>query len=184
MITINDYLKYVESSDVPLSSNVYIIDGNKNTYVYDVGRNDEAYNVIQSIDKDKIVIISHFHGDHFENIKRISYSELYVGGYTYKHINLGNVVREKIEINDGIKLEIIPISSVHAKGSLVLNINNEYCLISDLVYSDKEFNKSLYCMMIQELEKIDTKYFVTGHTNNCIFEKSEYISSLKQTLIG
>ena len=40
---INDYIKYIVSSEEPLSSNVFFINGKSNTYIYDVGRNEEAY---------------------------------------------------------------------------------------------------------------------------------------------
>lgn len=182
MIEINEYISYIESSDNPISSNVYFIQGKDNTYIFDVGKSDEAYSSIESIDRNKIVIISHFHEDHLSNINRITFNDLYVGNYTYKHTNKGNIVREKIVIEDGIKLEIAPISSVHSKGSLLLNINNEYCLIGDLVHSDKPMNKSLFCMMIKDLQNVDTKYFVMGHGNNCVIEKSILIDNLNKQI--
>ena len=55
MNKINDYIKYIESTDEPLSSNVFFIEGKENTYIFDVGRNDEAYNEIQNINKNKVV---------------------------------------------------------------------------------------------------------------------------------
>ena len=184
MNKINDYIKYIESTDEPLSSNVFFIEGKENTYIFDVGRNDEAYNEIQNINKNKVVIISHFHGDHISNLERVTYQNLYVSNYTYKHINRGNILKEEITINDDIKLDIIPISSIHSKGSLVLNINNEYCLIGDSIHSDKPIDKSLMCMMIKDLEKIDTKYYVMGHGNDCIYDKQLLINELKQQKIG
>ena len=182
MITINDYLKYFESTDESLSSNVYIINGDKSAYVYDVGKNDEAYNAIENINENKVVIISHFHEDHLSNINRITFNDLYVGSYTYKHTNKGNIIREKTVIDDGVRLEIVPASSVHSKGSLLLNINNEYCLIGDLIHSDKPINKSLFCMMIKDLQNVDTKYFVMGHGNNCVIEKSILIDNLNKQI--
>lgn len=183
MKTINSYLQYLPSSQEPLSSNVYFINGKDNTYIYDVGRNDEAYNQIQNILINKTIVISHFHGDHLDNINRVTYSNLYVSNYTHKHINKGTIVSSIINIDDGIKLEIIPASSVHSKGSLLLNINNEYCLIGDLVHYDGPLNKSLYCMMIQDLEKVNTEYFVMGHGTNCIYEKNVLIESLRKSMI-
>ena len=182
MISINNYLHYSLSTLEPLSSNVYFVSGKENTYIFDVGRNDEVYNQIQNINTNKTIIISHFHGDHLDNINRVTYLNLYVSNYTYKHINKGTIVSSIVRIDDGIKLEIIPVSSVHSKGSLILNINNEYCLISDLLHYDGQLNKSLYCMMIQDLENVDTKYFVMGHSTNCIHEKNELIKSLKDRI--
>ena len=182
LIRINDYISFFPSSDEPLSSNVFFIEGDDNTYIFDVGRCNEAYDVIEEIKKDKIIIISHFHGDHFDNIERITYSDLYVGSYTFKHINKGNIVKDKVCINDGIQLEIISASSVHAKGSLLLNINKEYCLIGDLVHYEPPLNKSLACMMLLDMEKIDTKYFVLGHRKECVFEKNGFISKLKKDM--
>lgn len=182
MIEITDYLKYIVSSDEPLSSNVFFVEGKDNVYIYDVGRNDEAFNEIEKINRNKTVIISHFHKDHIENIKRISFQNLYVSNYTYKHINEGIVVKDVINIEDGIKLQIMLISSVHSKGALVLNINNEYCLIGDSIFHNGSYNKSLTIMMIKQLELINTKYFVTGHEKKCFHEKGELIKSLKNIL--
>ena len=181
---INEYLSFIISGDEPLSSNAFFINGKNKTYIYDVGRNDEAYNAIQEIKNDKCIIISHFHGDHISNLDRITYSNLYVSNYTYKHTNKGNIVRENIHIDDEVSLDIIPASSVHAKGSLLLNINNEYCLIGDLTASDNVVNKSLAVMMINDLKKVDTKYFVLGHRENCIYEKDTFIMQLKGKMVN
>ena len=180
MIKINEYISFIPSTQEPLSSNVFFINGKNSTYIYDVGRNDEAYNEIQNVANNKTIVISHFHADHLSNITRITYDDLYVSNYTYKHTNKGSIVKESITIKDDIKLEIISASSVHSKGSLLLNINNEYCLIGDLIHYDGPLNKSLYCMMIKDLEKIDTKYFVLGHNENCIHSKDEFLVKLKQ----
>lgn len=182
MIKINEYLSFMPSTQEPLSSNVFFVSGKDNTYIYDVGSSDETCNMIQSITNNKKIIISHFHADHLNNISRITYDDLYVSNYTYKHTNKGRIVKDPITILDGIKLEIIPVSSVHSKGSLLLNINNEYCLVGDLIHCDGLLNKSLYCMMIQDLEKVDTKYFVLGHNENCIHSKDELLVKLKQKI--
>ena len=182
MIEISSYLSFLPSSKEPLSANVFFIEGDNNTYIFDVGRNDEAYKQIESITKNKVVIISHFHGDHLENINRISFNDLLVGNYTYTHTNKGNIVKDKVFINDGVRLEVLATSSVHSKGSLVVNINNEYCLIGDLVYSKPPLNRSLYIQMLKELEKIDTKYFVIGHGEDCVHEAKGYITSLKKVI--
>ena len=78
MKKINDYIEYIEPSQVPLSAAVYLIKGEQNTYVYDVGRAVESAEILSGIDK-KVIILSHYHGDHAENIDMLDYKQLYVG---------------------------------------------------------------------------------------------------------
>ena len=177
---INEYIKYIESSENPLSANVFIIKGINNNYIFDVGSNKYSREYINKID-DRIIIISHFHTDHMENLKFFynDINNLYIGDYTYKILGYGNVIKDKYEINDGINLKIISIPNSHAKGSLCLLINNEYLLIGDSLDGNRNgLNVSLLYDEIKLLKELDFKYILTSH-NDIIYKKEEVIKELE-----
>jgi len=177
---INEYIKYIESSENPLSANVFIIKGINNNYIFDVGSNKYSREYINKID-DRIIIISHFHTDHMENLKFFynDINNLYIGDYTYKILGYGNVIKDKYEINDGINLKIISIPNSHAKGSLCLIINNEYLLIGDSLDGNRNgLNVSLLYDEIKLLKELDYKYILTSH-NDIIYKKEEVIKELE-----
>ncbi|MBQ8623160.1 MAG: MBL fold metallo-hydrolase [Oscillospiraceae bacterium] len=163
MKLINDYIKYIPASNDPLSADVFFIEGDKCTYIFDVGNNEQSLAEISKIDKDKVIILSHFHRDHIGNIEKLSYKELYLGSTTYEKVGQGSVVRDSVTINDGVRIDIMHCPSPHAKGSLIATVNNEYTFIGDLYYTKPDFDKNLAHMMLLALEKIDTKYFVISH---------------------
>lgn len=180
MKIINDYLRYIEAKEAPLSSNVFIIKGNKNTYIFDVGSDRISREEIKKI-KNKSIIISHFHKDHMENLNFFSDDEydLYIGDYTYKILGYGNVIKDIYEIHDGIHLKIIHIPNSHAKGSVGLIMNNEYLLIGDSLDGNRNgFNVSLLSEEIKLLKELDYKYVLNGH-NNEIINKEDIIKELE-----
>ena len=73
MNAIGEKIKYLPSSEYPLSADVYFIEGDKYCYIYDVGNNDDSLNQINQIKKEKIIVLSHYHQDHIGNIENIDY---------------------------------------------------------------------------------------------------------------
>ncbi len=180
MIKVNDYIEYLEATENPLSAHVFLIKGKEYTYIFDVGANKQSRELISKINNRRI-IISHFHPDHMENLK-IFYDDkdnLYIGDYTFKILGYGNVIKEILEINDGINLKIVPIPNSHAKGSLCLIINNEYLLIGDSLDGNRYgLNVSLLSDEIRLLKKLDFKYILTSHENK-IYLKDMVIKELE-----
>mgnify|MGYP003293133718 CR=1 FL=1 len=163
----------------PLSADIYFIEGDKYCYIYDVGNDDNSLQCIHQADKEKIVILSHYHKDHVGNIDRINYRNLYVGKKTYELIGEGKLIEDKIVINDGVKIEIIHCTSPHTEGSLILNVDNEYTLIADLYFSRPPFNRDKAIEMIDILKNIDTKYFVISHQEDeKIVSKEKFVAEL------
>ena len=185
MNKIIDYLYHIPSSnDSILSADVFIIKGNNYNYIYDVGASTNLLNELNNIDK-KIIFISHFHKDHTKNLSNLNYDKLYLSKYSSKHLNnIGDVINENFIIFDGIKIEVILISSPHSKGSIALNINNTYLLVGDAIYSKDEnghesYNVSLLYNLINDLEKINTKYIIISHKKNVIYKKNNILEYLK-----
>ena len=187
---IDDKISFLPCSEEPLSAEVYLIRGKAYTYVVDVGSSDRAYEIINAIDKKKI-IITHFHDDHMKNLKRLDISEdmLFLGDHTEKilesrvysdeFVKCGTVVKKSLEMTDGIKLQICPIPSSHAKGSLGVIVCNEYLLIGDGYYcSSKGYNVSLLHDEISVLKSLDFTKVIMSHDEK-VYSKEEILSELE-----
>lgn len=166
-----------------LSAEVFVIKGDKYTYLFDVGNNKDIIDEINKL-KIKDVILSHFHLDHVGSLKCIDCEKVLCSSYTSTRIDTNNyeIVENVKEIIDGkLRLKIIKIPSTHSKGSLVLNINQEYTLVGDGLYGERRgYNVSLLYEMIKEIKKIETTYFVLSHGPR-IITKEELITELENT---
>ncbi len=135
----------------PLSADVYAIRGETVWWIFDVGASDEAADFINNLPCDGVVpgtaplkkniVISHFHRDHFFNLPRVHFDNLYVGRETFRHCDetiraLGTrgrsqsssssvtVVESPLQFEDGIRVKIMPIPNSHAKGSLIFIVGD------------------------------------------------------------
>lgn len=184
MISINDYIRYIPASPVSvslLSADVFFIEGADYCYLYDVGNGDSALEAIASVDKPKVVILSHYHKDHTGNIDKVSYERLYVGDTTNNAIGKGEVIEDCLEINDGVSITVKHCVSPHTKGSLIVTVNNEYTLIADLYFTRQNYDKKIAEQMLDTLRATNTKYFIVSHQDgNCVFEKDQMIKDLAE----
>lgn len=158
------------SETTPLSADVYAIRGDAAWWIFDVGACDEAADFINNLPcgvsvespfegtalhlhqdaapLKKNIVISHFHRDHFFNLSRVKFDNLYVGRETYRHCDetiraLGfrgssllsgctqpfrrsvTIVESTLQFEDGLRFRIEPIPSSHAKGSLMLTVGDD-----------------------------------------------------------
>ena len=179
--TITDNITFLPASENPLSADVYFIKGKERTYIIDVGSNDEAYGLVNEVDN-KTVIITHFHEDHASNLKRIELEDenLLVGDYTQEAYNKGTVVKEPLEINDGLSIKVFAIANSHAKGALCVTVNDEYLFLGDSFYcSIKGYNVSLLHDEIEFLKSVDFSKAIFSHEEK-IHTKDEVIRELEE----
>ncbi len=183
---LNDRISYFESVKEPLSSDVFIIKGNKNTYIFDAGNNSLITKYLNSIKGKKTLILSHFHKDHTGMAKETEFNTLYGGSYTCKSLNEGTRIAKALDIADGdLTLKIIPIPSSHAKGCLALLINNDILLTGDALYpgvkSGRDFyNKSILYEEIKILSSIDFNYCILSHDNGKLRKKAFALKLLEK----
>lgn len=85
LIKISDRISYIKASDVPLSADVILVDGQEYLYVFDVGNNEQVAAYLNSLPKKKRVILSHFHTDHMGNIGRVQWENVFFGANTEKY---------------------------------------------------------------------------------------------------
>lgn len=163
-IYITENISYIAASRNPLSADVGIMEGAEYLYLFDVGNNEEVAAYLDALPKKKKIILSHFHADHTGSIGRLSFETVYAGpimGKYYQYFVPGYEpekepvkylkVTEPVRISDGIELEIHPMPSSHAKGSLLLQVNGEYIFLGDGIYSRKKDGKAVY--NVQQLKE-------------------------------
>lgn len=176
---LTERISFIPAVEEPLSSDVLIVRGDSATYIFDVGHNTDVSNYLNGLPGKKTVIISHFHEDHTGGLNDINFDRLLVGNYTAKSLKMGEAVEKRLTIEDGVKLDIIPCPSSHAKGSLVLMIDDEYLLTGDSTYctgkNDEYFyNVSLLSEQIKLFESLPaTKYYLSHRAGR--FLKKELI---------
>lgn len=163
MNQIGERINYLPATNDPLCADVFGIDGDQYCYVYDVGSDERSLRYINQLDKEKVVVLSHFHKDHTGNIDGIHYRDLFVGKKTYEAIGKGIIIEDTITINDGVKIEIAHCVSPHTDGSLIITVDHEYTLIADLIFTRPPFDMDKAMKMLESLRNIDTKYFVISH---------------------
>ena len=203
---INDRISYIPATEKPLSADIGIVRGDSRTYLFDVGSTLQALNYLYSLPDDKVIVISHFHGDHTwwlgthrpggsemgaeDNVspcyERPAYSKLYVSKQTAKYTG-GDIVTEPITIEDGVKLTIAPMPSSHSKGSLAMIVDDELAFVGDATYSSSDNNGAFYnAQLLQEeiafLESIPAAKVFLSHEKRPIKPKEVIIRQLKTVL--
>ena len=193
---INDYISYIPASEGPLSADVGIVMGKQFTYLYDVGADPEVADYLKQL-PNKAAIISHFHPDHLGNIKTLEDYRLFVSNHTFKYTHSGEVVDNKIVIDDGVHISLMCTPSSHSKGSLIMNVNNEVTFLGDSIYSctksilnpetgEKELCRVMNAQQLAEqiklLESINTEMFFVSHEKNPLYPKKIIIGFLKKLL--
>lgn len=138
-----DQITYLTPTEIPLSSNVVLIEGSHTLWVYDVGSHPVIPEILwqkaAQIGKEIRVILSHFHPDHIANLPQIPCAEIYQGKNTFRYTQKGTIVEKAIFIDDGsMQLQLFPVPSSHAKGSLALEVNHTWCFLGDAVYATQK----------------------------------------------
>lgn len=176
---------YLPATENPLSADVGIVSGRTHFWIFDVGSSDAHFEFLKHISEEKPlnIIISHFHPDHIRNLSRLKFDNLFVGPYTYKHINAGTVIETPAEFFDDVKIRIIPLPNSHSKGSLVLEVNDEYTFLGDSTYCTekndrKVFNAQLLQQEISVLTSLKSKYFLVSHWRKIVQSKERILRRL------
>ena len=197
-ISINEYISYIPASKGPLSADVVIVEGEEYLYLFDVGNNEAVAEYLDALPKKKKVILSHFHADHIGSIGRIKFETVYAGPimgkyYQYfvpnyekgKEEEKYQTVTEAVRIRDGIELEIHSMPSSHSKGSLLLQVNGEYILAGDGLYSrTKEgnavYNVQLLKEQIRLLQELTGDKLFLSHEKRPVKAKKSMIKFLER----
>ncbi len=176
-------ISYIEASNNPLSADIGIIKSENGIWLYDVGND---INRILSLTGKYNVVLSHFHLDHVGSLDKLDIENLYVSRFTFNHIGRGTIVEKDIYIDN---LYIFPLPTSHAKGSLGLEVNEEYAFIGDALYSKTNaeyyiYNAQLLKEEIEVLKKLKAKYLLVSHRRGMVMDKEEAIKQLEEIYSG
>ena len=193
-INITEYISYIKASDSPLSADVILVEGREYLYVYDVGNNEQVAEYINSIPKKKRVVLSHFHADHMGSIGKVEWDTVFFGANTEKYFQqyITNVtercfatVSEPVIVQDGVSIEIHTIPNSHAKGALLLQVNDEYIFVGDALYPKTEgencvYNAQLLKDELDILKRLTGTKIFSSHEVRPIKEKAGVLRFLEQ----
>ena len=182
ILNLSDGVRYVKKCDDPLSAEAFIIDADGITIIFDVGASDEAFREIGALEGEKIAVLSHFHADHSENLKRLNFDRLFVGGFAHKKFG-GEAVTEDIYLSGA---HIFPLPSSHAKGCLGLECRG-LAFLGDGAYAGKipgghGYNAGGLQETIKTLEGLQAENFVLSHSEPLIRPAKDVIGELRQVL--
>lgn len=165
----------------PLSSDVFVVEGEKRFYVFDAGTSDAAYEVIRNLPKPFWVILSHFHRDHIGNMDRLMPEKVLCGLRTRKYVANGVPVEEEMPVEDGVSILVQPIVSPHAPGSVIMTVNNAYTFLGDAPYAKAGTGQGEAKGMLNALKKLNTRYLVASHIpGDPVEEKEKALQDIRQ----
>lgn len=200
MILLTDRISCIPASSSPLSADIGIIRGDNAVYLYDVGNGEESFAKLSAVLKNATniqAVLSHFHPDHTGNLERLSCQRIYLGDYTEKHLYKEKsgieepepvaeqkVVTEKVTVLDGICLELFPVPSSHAKGSLGLTVDYTYTFLGDATCCTMKKGKQVYNVQflkeeLELLKSLETKYFLLSHKDGLLQPKDTVVEELE-----
>ena len=184
-----DQITYLTPTEIPLSSNVVLIEGSHTLWVYDVGNHPAVSEILQKkseqTGKEIRVILSHFHPDHIGNLSEISCEAVYQGKNTFRYTKTGTIVEKAIFIDDGsMQLQLFPVPSSHAKGSLALEVNHTWCFLGDAVYATQKRGQHVYNAerLLAEiccLKNVQAPWFLSSHSEPFQQKKEDVIGQLE-----
>ncbi|SHK77207.1 MBL fold metallo-hydrolase [Fibrobacter sp. UWB12] len=147
----------------------------------------------------KNIVISHFHRDHLLNVVRhcngevsLDFDTLYVGSHASKVV--GEIAgHEKITVSspllfdDVVHIEILPVPNSHAKGSLIL-IVDDFVFLGDATYpmvghgEPDVYNVQILEQQIKMLKSLNASRFCLSHKRGLVRDKSSVIQFLESVL--
>ena len=197
-IYLTEHISYIAASKNPLSADVVLIEGKEYLYLFDVGNNEEVAAYLDALPKKKKVILSHFHADHTGSIGKVLFETVYAGpimGKYYQYFVPGYekdrepekylTVTEPVKLSDGVELQIFPMPSSHAKGSLLVQVDEEYILLGDGIYSRKKDGKAVYNVQllkeqIKLLQELSGEKLFLSHEKRPVKAKRSMVKFLEK----
>ena len=176
---ISDKISYIPATESPLSADIGIIRDGGQTWLFDVGNGTAA---IDGLSGSFQVVLSHFHGDHTGNLKKLDIPNLYVSGETRRHIGGGILVKEDLFLG---AMHLFPIPSSHCKGCLGLEIDEAYAFVGDALYckgknGDHFYNTQLLRDEIAVLKKLKAPCLLVSHHPGLVRSREEVIAELEE----
>lgn len=191
IIQLTPDISYLPPSNNPLSANVGIVRCQSQTFFYDAGSSAQAAQLIDETEGKKSMVLSHFHPDHTANVVRIHPDCIYGGKQSIKICQLGFskseliTVQNHIFMEDNVKIHILPFPNSHEKGSLALEVNEEYVFLGDATYckalhGGRVYNPQLLQEEIKTLENLKARFALVSHEKDFLQDKEKVLAKLKK----
>lgn len=206
IVKLNDRIQYLQVSYDPLSADVVAVRGDSAWWIFDVGACDMAVDFINALPRNpanddavslkKNIVISHFHRDHLLNVVRhcngevsLDFDTLYVGSHASKVVGEMSD-REKVAVtsplsfDDGMRIEILPIPNSHAKGSLILVVD-DFVFLGDATYpmvghgEPDVYNVQILGEQIRFLKSLAQTRFCLSHKRGLVRDRNSVIQFLE-----
>ena len=206
IVKLNDRIQYLQVSYDPLSADVVAVRGDSAWWIFDVGACDMAVDFINALPRNpanddavslkKNIVISHFHRDHLLNVVRhcngevsLDFDTLYVGSHASKVVGEMSD-REKVAVtsplsfDDGMRIEILPIPNSHAKGSLILVVD-DFVFLGDATYpmvghgEPDVYNVQILGEQISFLKSLAQTRFCLSHKRGLVRDRNSVIQFLE-----
>ena len=173
-------IRHIPAADAPLSSDVFIIEGDARYYVFDVGASDEAFEAIAALEKPVTVILSHFHRDHTANMARLCPDMVLAGARTCKYVPGAALVDAPLTIRDGVEILVQPCVSPHAPGCLIATVDGTVTLLGDAAYARPGTGQGEAMGLLRLLRAVDTDGFIPSHAGGRMVEKDAFLQDVKR----
>ena len=182
-VVLSDRVFYYPKGNAPLCAEVFVIRGDRSLWLYDVGNGSAVAEKINALPGEKRAVISHFHPDHMGNWDQIAWEELYLGDYAFSKTQQGTVIEKARSFLDGVSLQITPLPSSHAKGSLLLEAEG-FAFLGDGLYPGMKkgkavLNVTLFLMQIRLLKTLKSHLIVCSHHEKLVRPREEVIAELE-----
>ena len=206
IVKLNDRIQYLQVSYDPLSADVVAVRGDSAWWIFDVGACDMAVDFINALPRNpanddavslkKNIVISHFHRDHLLNVVRhcngevsLDFDTLYVGSHASKVVGEMSdrekvVVTSPLSFDDGMRIEILPIPNSHAKGSLILVVD-DFVFLGDATYpmvghgEPDVYNVQILGEQIRFLKSLAQTRFCLSHNRGLVRDRNSVIQFLE-----
>ena len=206
IVKLNDRIQYLQVSYDPLSADVVAVRGDSAWWIFDVGACDMAVDFINALPRNpanddavslkKNIVISHFHRDHLLNVVRhcngevsLDFDTLYVGSHASKVVGEMSdrekvVVTSPLSFDDGMRIEILPIPNSHAKGSLILVVD-DFVFLGDATYpmvghgEPDVYNVQILGEQIRFLKSLAQTRFCLSHKRGLVRDRNSVIQFLE-----
>jgi len=206
IVKLSDRIQYLQVSYEPLSADVVTVRGDSAWWIFDVGACDMAVDFINALPRNpanddavslkKNIVISHFHRDHLLNVVRhcngevsLDFDTLYVGSHASKVV--GEIsghekitVSSPLSFDDGVHIEILPIPNSHAKGSLILVVD-DFVFLGDATYpmvghgEPDVYNVQILGEQIKFLKSLAQTRFCLSHKRGLVRDRNSVIQFLE-----
>lgn len=141
ILRLSEHVELLKSAQDIICSDVGIVEGNDAFFLIDTGSSSFQFKVLEDylanhLDGRKLLVgYTHFHPDHVKNGKLLKEGRFYGTKNTSRYTHIDEIISVKSSIDlENVRLEIIPVPSNHAKGSLVFYIEEDHLLfIGDLL---------------------------------------------------